>query len=234
MNPLTLDSPADMDAVSELSDSGYFVRPAGEAGEVGESARQQMPDELSDGELMARAGRGDRGAFDDLTRRYYRQAVAISYKLVGDAQDAMDVAQEAFFRAYTSLDDLDRPEAFGGWLMRIVSNLSLNLRRNRRVRRAGKLDGVASGSVAVDRTAPINPRDAPDPVRASQAAETAERLRAALDALPAKQREVLVLFTIQGLSQKQVAENTGLTVDAVKWNVYQGRKRIKEELGDVV
>ena len=227
MKVSTLDSPTDLRLAGDPAD-GHSDDRADDVAGPDQSAETEGP---SDGELAARAISGDRRAFDDLTRRYHRQAVAVSYKLVGDAQDAMDVAQEAFFRAYTSLDDLDRPEAFGGWLMRIVGNLSLNLRRGRKVRRTKGLDEVAAGSVAVDKTAPINPRDAPDPVGASEAGETAERLRNALAALPAKQREALLLFTVQGLTQREVARSTGMTVEAVKWNVYQGRKRIKEELG---
>src|SRR5688572_31960725 len=88
----------------------------------------------TDGQLVAQALAGTKAAFDELIRRYQRQAVAVSYRLLGNSQDSLEVTQDAFLKAFTSLDTLQKPEAFGGWLMRIVSNLSLNFRRSRKTR----------------------------------------------------------------------------------------------------
>src|SRR3954452_8370640 len=96
----------------------------------------------TDGQLVTRAIDGDRKAFDELIVRYQRQAVAVSYRLLGNTQDALEVAQDAFLKAFTSLATLQKPEAFGGWLMRIVSNLSLNYRRSRKVRSQLPLDDL--------------------------------------------------------------------------------------------
>src|SRR3954454_1200918 len=93
----------------------------------------------TDGQLVTRALDGDRKAFDDLILRYQRQAVAVSYRLLGNTHDALEVTQDAFLKGFTSLASLQKPEAFGGWLMRIVSNLSLNYRRGRKVRQQGQL-----------------------------------------------------------------------------------------------
>src|SRR5205085_5748201 len=81
-------------------------------------------------------------AFDELIRRYQRQSVAVSYRLLGNTNDALEVTQDAFLKAFTSLATLEQPEAFRGWLMRIVSNLSLNYRRSRKVRAQLPLDDV--------------------------------------------------------------------------------------------
>src|SRR5919199_1632022 len=86
--------------------------------------------------------RGVGGVLDALIRRYQRQAVAGSYRLLGNSHDALEVTQDAFLKAFTSLNTLQRPEAFGGWLMRIVSNLSLNFRRSRRTRSQLPLDDL--------------------------------------------------------------------------------------------
>ena len=96
----------------------------------------------SDGQLVTQAIAGNRKAFDDLIRRYQRQAVAVSYRLLGNSQDSLEVTQDAFLKAFTSLDTLQKPQAFGGWLMRIVSNLSLNYRRSRKTRTAVPLAEV--------------------------------------------------------------------------------------------
>ncbi len=86
----------------------------------------------TDGALVVKVLDGDRAAFDVLVTRYQRQAVAVSYRLLGNSHDALEVVQDAFIKAFTSLAGLQKPEAFGGWLMRIVSNLSLNFRRGRK------------------------------------------------------------------------------------------------------
>src|SRR5437762_11103158 len=99
-----------------------------------ENRRETPPGEPSDGQLVGRVLDGDRKSYDTLVARYQRQAVAVSYRLLGNTQDALEVTQDAFLKGFTSLDTLQKPEAFGGWLMRIVSNLSLNYRRSRKTR----------------------------------------------------------------------------------------------------
>src|SRR5512133_3992013 len=96
----------------------------------------------TDGHLVEQVLAGQRQAFDELIVRYQRQAVAVSYRLLGNSQDALEVTQDAFLKAFTSLSTLQKPEAFGGWLMRIVSNLSLNYRRSRKTRSQLPLDDL--------------------------------------------------------------------------------------------
>src|SRR6478735_4209132 len=100
------------------------------------------PASPSDGTLVERVLGGERKAFDALIRKYQRQAVAVSYRLLGNNHDALEVTQDAFLKAFSSLATLQKPEAFGGWLMRIVSNLSLNYRRGRKTRSQLPLDDV--------------------------------------------------------------------------------------------
>src|SRR5881394_118324 len=95
-----------------------------------------------DGALVRRVLDGENRAFDDLIRRYQRQAVAVSYRLLGNTHDALEVTQDAFLKAFSSLSTLQKPDAFGGWLMRIVSNLSLNFRRGRKTRAQLPLDDL--------------------------------------------------------------------------------------------
>src|SRR5688572_15427475 len=96
----------------------------------------------SDGALVKQVLGGRRASFDELIRRYQRQAVAVSYRLLGSSHDALEVTQDAFLKAFSSLATLQKPEAFGGWLMRIVSNLSLNYRRSRKTRKQLPLDDL--------------------------------------------------------------------------------------------
>src|SRR5215213_4445571 len=96
----------------------------------------------SDEQLVTKVMAGDRRSFDELIKRYQRQAVAVSYRLLGNSHDALEVTQDAFLKAYSSIKTLQKPGAFGGWLMRIVSNLSLNYRRSRKTRTAVPLAEV--------------------------------------------------------------------------------------------
>ncbi len=178
-------------------------------------------DPPTDAQLVTRAAAGGRTAFDELIRRYQRQAVAVSYRLLGNTPDALEVTQDAFLRAYRGIGTLQRPEAFGGWLLRIVSNLSLNHRRNRRHRRSTlPLDDLLGGD-ADDRLGGDKSSAGGDPVRRLQGRELGRRLQEALAKLPDKQRQALVLFTVEELSQKDVAGRLGCSVEAVKWHVFQ-------------
>jgi RNA polymerase sigma-70 factor (ECF subfamily) len=195
------------------------------------STSHSNPNALADGMLVRRTLAGERKAFDELIVRYQRQAVAVSFRLLGKTEDALEVSQDAFLKAYRSLDTLQKPEAFAGWLMRIVSNLSLNFRRGRKTRSSLPLDDLLDSSEEHD---PRAGGDSVDPMRVLAGKELGEKLKQALDALPEKQRMAILLFTIEQLPQKQVAEALECSVEAVKWHVFQGRKKLKEMLKDVM
>src|SRR3954449_11693472 len=187
----------------------------------------------SDGTLVTKTLAGDRSCFDELIRRYQRQAVAVSYRLLGNSQDSLEVTQDAFLKAFTSLDTLQKPEAFGGWLMRIVSNLSLNYRRSRKTRSQLPLDdllGATEGGQSDAATGSDWMAQSGDPVRRLESEEMGRRLQKALQELPEKQRMAIVLFAIEGRPQKEVAETLECSVEAVKWHVFQGRKKLKDLL----
>jgi RNA polymerase sigma-70 factor (ECF subfamily) len=176
---------------------------------------------------------GDTEAFGRLVETYQRRAVGVSYRLLGNSEDAAEVSQEAFLRAYKSLDKLKEPARFGPWLMRIVSNLSLNRRRSRRTGSTVSLDehkGTETATTSDGR--PVALSYGP----ASQVAgrEMQAAIDEAMEQLPEKQRLSLVLFTIDGWPQKDIAEFLECTVENVKWNVFQARKRLKTMLGDMI
>lgn len=200
-----------------------------------EPSRQDGP---TDGQLVNQCLAGDRKAFDDLIRRYQRQAVAVSYRLLGNSHDSMEVTQDAFLKAFTSLDSLQKPEAFGGWLMRIVSNLSLNYRRSRKTRTAVPLAevlGPQTGEATEHHGGGSEwMSSAGDPLRGLQGKELGAKLKEALARLPEKQRLAIVMFTIDEMPQKQVAEAPQCSVEAVKWHVFQGRKKLKDMLKEVL
>ena len=190
----------------------------------------------TDGQLVANVLSGNRKAFDELIRRYQRQAVAVSYRLLGNSHDALEVTQDAFLKAFTSLDTLQKPEAFGGWLMRIVSNLSLNYRRSRKTRTSVPLAEVLGPQSGESTEAHGGGSEwmasSTDPQRGLEGKELGAKLKEALEKLPEKQRLAIMMFTIDEMPQKQVAEALNCSVEAVKWHVFQGRKKLKELLKD--
>lgn len=191
---------------------------------------------LSDADLVRSACSGRRDAFDELVERYQRRAVSVSYRLLGNLNDALEVAQEAFIRAYRNLESLEDGDRFGSWLLRIVTNLSLNFRRDRAVGgRKISLDDCILGedSNSAQRIAePSHSETHPGAVLA--AAELQGIVQAAVAALPDQQRTALVLFSIEQLPQKEVAAIMDCSVEAVKWHVFQARKKLKEQLADYI
>jgi RNA polymerase sigma-70 factor (ECF subfamily) len=216
---------------AEGSQAGVGAGPSGNS--AGEP-QQAPPEGPADRELVEQVQQGRREAFDTLIRRYQRQAVAVSYRLLGNSHDALEVTQDAFLKAYSSIATLQKPDAFGGWLMRIVSNLSLNYRRSRRTRSQLPLDDLLGpGDAAATETAGGSSdwmAQSGDPVHKLESQEMGKRLQEALNQLPEKQRLAIIMFTIEEMPQKQVAESLGCSVEAVKWHVFQGRKKLKELL----
>jgi RNA polymerase sigma-70 factor, ECF subfamily len=176
---------------------------------------------------------GKPDAFGLLAKAYERPAIATAYRLLGNSDDASEVVQEALMRAYRSLDALKEPSRFGPWLLRIVSNLSLNARRSRKTGSTVALDehwgseGVMStgGEPAVVETGPDH---------RAEGHELGEALEAALQGLPEKQRLALILFSIEGWPQKDIAALLDCSLENVKWYVFQSRKRLREQLGELL
>lgn len=191
----------------------------------------QDESQAQDAATVARTLAGDAGAFDTLIEKYQRRAVSVSYRLLGNINDAMDVCQDAFIRAFKSLDTLKEPGRFGAWLMRIVGNLSLNFRRGRKQHLSlstgeSEEEERPAGWLAADENS------SPSGAAAAISEETQRLVNQAMTELPEQQRLALVLFAIEGLPQKEVAQIMECSVEMVKWNVFQARKALKEKLSE--
>lgn len=187
-------------------------------------------EQTEDARWVEAALAGDLAAFDRLIERYQRRAVSVSYRLLGNMEDASDACQDAFLRAYRSLDTLDAPERFGAWLMRIVCNLSLNFRRGRRKSLSLATEADDEGSPAD--TLAADEASHPAPPSIAMGGELESAISKAVDALPEKQRLALIMFALEGMPQKEVAEVLDMSIEAVKWNVFQARKTLRERLSE--
>lgn len=188
------------------------------------------PSGAQDADAVARTLAGDASAYDLLIGKYQRRAVSVAYRLLGNLNDAMDVCQEAYLRAYRSLESLQEPQRFGAWLMRIVSNLSLNYRRGRRVQLSLSTPDEDDGAAGLQLADEGRRERSGDDAMASR--ELGDQLEKAVDSLPPQQRLALILFAIEQRPQKEVAEIMECSVEMVKWNVFQARKALKAKLAD--
>jgi RNA polymerase sigma-70 factor (ECF subfamily) len=190
----------------------------------------------NDEELVRRTCAGERRAFDPLVERYQRRAASVAYRLLGNVHDALEVCQEAFVKAFRNIETLEEPARFGPWLLRIVTNLALNFRRDRAVggRKVSFEDCILDGDADPPRDQRLadSPGSDERPGAAEAAREMDEVVQKAIAELPEQQRLALVLFSVEALPQRDVASIMGCSVEAVKWHVFQARKKLKERLAE--
>src|SRR5271157_5307649 len=178
--------------------------------------------------LVNRAREGDVEAFEKLVRQYDRQVFRIAQHITQNKEDAEDVVQDAFLKAYEKLHQFQGNSKFYTWLVRIAVNESLMRLRKRRTGKMVSIDEdveTAEGSV---------PRDladwAPDPEQNYGQAELNKILRKTIQGLPRGFRIVFVLRDVEGLSTEETAETLGLSIPAVKSRLLRARLQLRERL----
>lgn len=182
------------------------------------------PDE-SDAELIRRAQDGDRRAFGCLVERYMRRAYFSALGLVGSPDDARDLSQEAFARAYRARRRIDPERPFYAWLYQILRRLCFNFVRDRRSDRR-KIDAASDHLVA--RAGDRNRHG--DPHARLVTDEVRRRVRRGLASLSERDREILVLKEFEGLRYREIAELVGIPIGTVMSRLYTARKRLAAAL----
>lgn len=179
--------------------------------------------------LAERAAAGDREARRELFERHREVAYRVALRITGRPEDALDVVQDSFIRAFERLGDLQRESGFQTWLLRIVSNRALDLLRARRVRLSIPLDGD-DDDARLELAAP----DAQNrPERGIEHRELAERLRRAIESLPPDQRAVFALYATGEMTYGQIAEALGIPIGTVMSRLYHARRRLHGMLPDL-
>lgn len=185
--------------------------------------------------LVAQAADGDRAAQRELFERFRSAAYRAAVRITGREEDALDVVQDSFIKAFERLDQFrgsaaeGRGSGFKTWLLRIVTNRALDLIRARRVRMAASLD-ADDDQPALE---PAGQREAA-PGAAMEQAESAARVQAALDRLPPDQRAVIALYATGDMTYAQIAETLGIPIGTVMSRLYHARRRLQEWLPDLV
>jgi RNA polymerase sigma-70 factor (ECF subfamily) len=178
--------------------------------------------------LVERVRAGDVSAYDELVRKYERQIFRIAQHITQNREDAEDVMQDAFLKAYQKLDQFQGNSKFYTWLVRIAVNESLMRLRKRRT---GKMVSIDEDVETEEGSVPRDLADwAPDPEQNYTQAEMGRILEKTIKGLPAGFRVVFELRDVQGLSTEDTAEALGLSVPAVKSRLLRARLQLRERL----
>lgn len=190
---------------------------------VTSAARETMD---IDGALVRRARNGDSAAFGMLVSRYQDRVLNACYRLCGSRDDAEDLTQTAFVKAYEALPRFEAKSSFYTWLFRIAVNLTLSHRRSRGRRKTISLDGGDDDR----RPDPAAADEDTDVARTAERNELREHLSAALAELDAEFRAVVVLKDIENMDYATIAQVLDLPLGTVKSRLHRGRLALRERL----
>src|SRR5689334_25281625 len=179
-------------------------------------------------QLVQAARGGDVSAFEGLVKRYDRNVFRIAQHITQNREDAEDVVQDAFLKAYTNLNQFQGQSKFYTWLVRIAVNEALMKLRRRRPERTVSLDEDVKTE---DDSVPREVADwSPNPEQQYNQAELREMLDKTIHGLPATFRTVFVLRDVEGLSTEETAEALELSIPAVKSRLLRARLQLRERL----
>lgn len=171
--------------------------------------------------VLDRARQGDGEAFRALVERHSRSVFRLAFRMTGNEQDAEDVVQEAFLRAYKQLGRFESRANFGTWLYRIVANCSVDLMRAKQSRHDMSRGESLDGAVDMPST------DTAGPERLAQSAEIQQRVRNALGALSPLERAAFTLRHHEGRSIEEISKVLGLGTSAAKHSVFRAVKKLR-------
>ena len=182
------------------------------------------------GGAVERAQSGDSDAFRLLVEQHSRAVFRLAFRMTGNEQDAEDVVQETFLRAYRQLDKYEARASFSTWLFRIASNYSLDLIRMRK-RHEDKRERGKAEERDILQTLPVN---TPGPDRITYSRQVQERVNEALNELSAQERTAFVLRHFEGLSIDEIGETLGTGTNATKHSIFRAVQKLRRSLEPVV
>lgn len=174
--------------------------------------------------VLARARQGDDEAFRALVERHSRSVFRLAFRMTGNEQDAEDVVQESFLRAYKQLDRFESRANFGTWLYRITANCSVDLMRSKQARHD------QSRGESLDAAEQMPAGDLPSPQRLAESAEIQARVQDALGELSPLERAAFTLRHYEGRSIDEISATLGLGTSAAKHSVFRAVKKLRAAL----
>jgi len=176
----------------------------------------------SDEHLLSAWANGDRDALEELFRRYRSVAYRVAYRLLGNEADAMDAVQDGFVKALSHLSSFQGRSSFKTWLLRVVSNASLDLGRQR-----GRRETLSLDAFAPKEKENAEPIVLSDPAVRLENADLRRQLQQALSKLPEAQRRTFVLHAEADLSYREVADVLGISIGTVMSRLYYARQKLR-------
>jgi len=186
-----------------------------------------------DAQLVRRVQKGDLRAFEELVERYKQPLANFIYRIVGDATEAEDLAQQAFVQMYGAIRQFEPRARFSTWLFVIARNLCLNELRRRQRHPAESLEPLMHGEEGdQDRTVArgVEDRQMRPPDERVLSGELWEKAQQAIDQLPENQRTALMLWIETDLSYEQIAEVLQCSLSAVKSLIHRARETLRQRL----
>ena len=180
-----------------------------------------------DRDAVRRVQAGDTEAFEPLVEKYKRKVFRLAYQVLRDQEEALDVAQEAFVKAFRALPAFKGDSAFYTWLFRITMNVALDRKRQR----ATRVKSLGTDDVTPEEWERTATSTDPDPEDVASGAERRERIRKGLDSLSEHHRTIIILSDIEGLQYREIAEVLGIPMGTVMSRLHHARKRLREVLG---
>ena len=186
--------------------------------------------EPDDTVLVRRACNGDLGAYDDLVRRYQERIYSTLYHMTANHEDANDLAQEAFIKAFQALKSFKGGSSFYTWVYRIAVNKTINFLKQRKNKTHLSLDDIDfQAEHDPDLVALISEKT---PRREINLAELQEKLNVAMQKLSEHHRLVVTLHDVQGLSHEEIAEIMGCNIGTVRSRLFYARQQLQAYLSD--
>lgn len=189
-----------------------------------ESIKHENPagESISDAELIKRFKNGDEQAFSEIVLRYQNRLIRAATMIIGDENEAMDIAQDTFVKAYFNLKSFREDSALYTWLYRILYNQSISLLRKKKV--------VSFISLQSDNEDMDVPSKDPEPFEEYERKDIMTAVKNALKKLPMKQRTVFMMKQFDGLKHFEIADIMGITEGAVKASYFHAIKKLRELL----
>jgi len=178
--------------------------------------------------VLARARQGDGEAFQALVEQHSRSVFRLAYRMTGNEQDAEDVVQESFLRAYRQLGRFESRANFGTWLYRIVANCSVDLMRSKQARH----DQVRGDSL--DDVVELPAADLPGPERMAQSAEIERRVQRALEELSPLERAAFTLRHLEEQSIEEICRVLGQSPSATRHSIFRAVAKMRRTLAPLV
>ncbi len=183
---------------------------------------------FSDEALVARSKNGDIDAFEELVSRYERKIYTVAYRFMGNHEDANDLSQEAFLRAFQSISSFRREASFLTWMCRIVTNLCRDeLRKKYRAQIESLDEEITLGEGEVKKQVASSE---PGPAELYETKELQEKIQELINTLSPEFRLALVLRDIQGFTYEEIAEQLECSLGTVKSRINRARKYLKDKL----